>query len=371
MNRLPIALLVAAAALAALWMSHDDGTIVDRTPTGTAFLEELADHVNEAASLSLTKGTESIELTHAGSDWVLAGDAPYPAKFDAVRELLVSLARLQDAEPRTSQPDRFGELLLDEEGPSAGTRVVVEDAAGKTLADVIVGKQRWRPSPGTYLRLTGKDQAYLCPAAVRVQTTKTAWIDPNLIKLAATELARMTISGDVEVEVERDESGALVLSSPLPEGRVLKSPSPFTALFGTLARLDLSDVDTAARFEAPAERRLTFTTTDGGSVELSLWHEGPAVWAKLAASASAPAELSGPPAPTAEGQAPPEPAPQISEQQAADWNAAWAPFAFELPSYRATSLFAGWDDWLAPLPEPVEQTEQAPASPEPQPEPGS
>ena len=362
MNRLTLILIAGAAALAALFLTHDDGTIVDHVSAGKNFLPELATHVNEATALAITKGTESIELERRGDDWVVSSKGGYPAKFEAVRSLLISLARLEDAEPRTSRADRLGELMLSDSGDTAGTHVTVKGKDGTQLADLVVGKARWQPSQAVYLRHAGEDQAYLLEGNVRAQPQPTTWLDTSIVRWPAVDVAGLTIEGDVTARLGRDGTHAIVLEEGLPEGRALKTPSPFNALFGALARLDFADVAPASETPGTLLRTLTFTTADGGAIVLHLFKDdADKTWARLEAKASepqapaAPASQAavGPPAPddTAADLAAPE-EPKISPEQVATWTAAWSPWTFELPAYRISALLATWDDWLEPLPEP-------------------
>jgi len=347
MNRLTLILIVCVAAVAALLLFHDDDTVVDRTRVGEPFLPKLAANVNDASRLVVAKGDERVELVRKGDDWTVATSSGYPAKFEAVRGLLVSLARLVDAEPRTSSKERLGELTLADDGDEAGTRVTIEGKAAEPLADIVLGKMRWQPSQAIYLRRANEDQAYLVEGSPRAQTTSTTWLDTSLVALPAADVARVSSTGDFDVELGRDDTGAIVLDTALPEGRTLETPSPFSALFGALARLDFADVEPAENVAGDPQRTLTFSTSDGGSVQLQLFPEGAKTWARLAATASTPPPVLGPVPENTEA-----PTPKLAADQVEEWNTAWTPWAFELPSYRTKALLATWEDWLAPLPEP-------------------
>jgi hypothetical protein len=368
MNRLTLILIACALLVAALFLTHDDGAVVARTRAGNAFLPELAAKVNDATTLTIAKNDESVELELRDGDWVVASRDGYPAKFDAVRPLLVSLARLTDAEPRTAQKERLVELTLADEGDSAGTRVTVEGKGGELLADLVVGKSRWQPTPAVYLRHAGEDQSYLLEGSVRAQTQITTWLDTSIVKWPAVDVAELAIDGDVTARLARDETNAIVLEEGLPEGRAIKTPSPFNALFGVLARLDFQDVGTAGKAPGAPVRTLTFTTVDEGAIVLRLFEDGDDVWARLEAKPSVVTpspptsdSVAGPPAPDAADEADvAPPAPKITPEQADTWNTAWGPWAFKLPSYRTTTLLATWDDWLEPLPEPEPEPEATP-----------
>lgn len=357
MNRIHLVLIVAVGVAAGLWLTQDDGATVDRERPGAPFLPELAEAINEVGGLVLTQGDQRVELVRDGDGWALASMAGYPAKFDPVRELLIGLARLSDAEQRTARADRHGDLQVAADGAGAGTRVRVTGAAGDPMADIWIGKTQWQPSEATYLRREGEDQVWLAAGSVRPSVSARTWFESELVSLPATDVQRLAVSGDVQLELARDDSGSVALVGDLPDGRTLATPDPFEGLMRQLARMTFEEVASADAEQVAGDplRTLRFETGDGGAITLALWSTAGELWATVAAEASAPVVPVGP-SPEAEGEEGPVAAvaaePVLSEAQVGEWTLAWSPWAFKLPSWTSNALLAGWDDWLEPLPEP-------------------
>jgi hypothetical protein len=94
--------------------------------------------VNAVAGLRLTQGTNVVNITKAGDDWVVKERGGYPANFDEVRSFVRKLAELKVTQPVKVGASRLPMLELTKE---AGTFVEFLDKDGKALKSVTLGKQ--------------------------------------------------------------------------------------------------------------------------------------------------------------------------------------------------------------------------------------
>ncbi len=94
--------------------------------------------VNAVAGLRLTQGTNVVNITKAGDDWVVKERGGYPANFDEVRSFVRKLAELKVTQPVKVGASRLPMLELTKE---AGTLVEFLDKDGKALKSVTLGKQ--------------------------------------------------------------------------------------------------------------------------------------------------------------------------------------------------------------------------------------
>ena len=94
--------------------------------------------VNTVAGLRLTQGTNAVNITKAGDDWVVKERGGYPANFDEVRSFVRKLAELKVTQPVKVGASRLPMLELTKE---AGTFVEFLDKDGKALKSVTLGKQ--------------------------------------------------------------------------------------------------------------------------------------------------------------------------------------------------------------------------------------
>jgi hypothetical protein len=94
--------------------------------------------VNAVAGLRLTQGTNAVNITKAGDDWVVKERGDYPANFDEVRSFVRKLAELKVTQPVKVGASRLPMLELTKD---AGTFVEFLDKDGKALKSVTLGKQ--------------------------------------------------------------------------------------------------------------------------------------------------------------------------------------------------------------------------------------
>src|SRR5215210_8463167 len=96
----------------------------------------------DLAQVELRDAKNRVTLVRKESHWVVQERDGYPADFKAISDLAIKLSDL-----KIVQADTVGESLLPRvelvepgKGEGAGTQVELKDAAGKTLANVVLGK---------------------------------------------------------------------------------------------------------------------------------------------------------------------------------------------------------------------------------------
>jgi len=143
MGRNPIIALVVVTILAigAAWM-------VSTSPSGHGLsvpehlVPDLHERINEVASVRLVQGEEEIQLARKGGDWTLASKDGYPAKFEPVKQLILSVAELKPLEEKTSNPDLYDRIEVGSpEQGGAGLLVEFSDAlANPPHVGVVIGE---------------------------------------------------------------------------------------------------------------------------------------------------------------------------------------------------------------------------------------
>ena len=340
---------------------------------------DLGDKMAEVREVRLEKQDETLTLTKSGSDWSLVESGGFPARANKVSEVVVRLARMQIEEPKTKNPASYAKLGVEEpDAPDADSaRLVLKDAAGEELANVILGETKYRGRDQTmFVRRAGEEQSYLCSGAITVDTAKRNWIETEILKLAGDRVDRVRIEhADGEVlEIARSaESTSQFDVLNQPEGRDLKSPSIANGLGTALTNVQLDDVRPASEVDFAAEplARTTFECEDGLHVTLESARAEEATWVKVSASYVEPPEAVGPtPAPeepsetdgeageagssgsaetgdAGEGAQDDSPDPEEIRKEVEVLNAKHAAWAYKLPSYKADSITQRMESFLA------------------------
>ena len=87
--------------------------------------------------MAIHKSGESLTVKLADGSWNVVERSGYPAKFDKVKQAIVTAAELEIEEPKTKKPERWAQLGV--EDPAAqdaeSTRLVLSDKSGAVVAD--------------------------------------------------------------------------------------------------------------------------------------------------------------------------------------------------------------------------------------------
>ena len=205
-------IFVAGAALSLLAASFL-GPAVPKAPAefsqvGKLFFPDFKDP-DEAKSLqvvSYNADTASLRIfgIEQGPDkiWRIPSRNNYPVdgkeRLGKTATSILGIKRETLAGQRKNQHVEFG--VLDPLGESVsdytgvGNRVTLKDGKdGKTLADLIIGKEVKGRSGFFYVRNPAEDQTYIAKVSLDVSTKFADWIEPDLLKLESSKLRTVVI----------------------------------------------------------------------------------------------------------------------------------------------------------------------------------
>lgn len=272
-----------AVALAAVLTVRSDagGAIAGR---GVPLLPDFAAKANGIGRVAVTTGGGTTTLTRAGDGFT--DQSGFPARIEAVRELVSGLSTLTVEERKTDRPARYADLDLADPGAAkgAGTKVELVAADGTSIADVVLGSRDptvGGSRGGQFVRVEGQPQTYLARGAVTLPATRSGWFETRLVAVPAADITRVTLAprGGEPILLTR-EGDALALAAP-PADR-----APDKAKISQLASLfegvDFTDVRKAGS-AAGNGPTLAAETGAGLRVTLSEVSDG---WARITAEAT-------------------------------------------------------------------------------------
>lgn len=386
-------LTVGAGGLAAWSLTRDRSAVTETGAQGPLF-PGLAEKVNDAASVKVTRGTTSFTVTRRpDGTWGIAERGGFAAKFETVKAAIVGIAGLSILEARTSNPANYEKIGVEDptkEGATS-TLVTIADASGKPLASVIIGKPKtatgFNAPPDFYVRRDGEAASWLVRPTrggerLDIRADANEWVDRAVVQLARDRVKSVTVthSSDghrVDAVKDKKEDTNWRLAD-MPAGRELKYPTSCDAIAGALASLNLEDVKPAAEVSfdgvagtpAPDVSTAEYRTWDGlvVAVRTATLADGK-TWATFEARYEEPPAPAATPTPVEpdnpdSAAAPAKPDPAEAERvkkEAADLQARLAPWAFGLADWQSRNLTTRVEDLLKPLPG---EAEQPPAMPE-------
>lgn len=233
----------------------------DAKPVAGPLFDGLRSKVGQIATINIvTKDGETALQRQPDGTWAIQSKDGFPARLDAVRDLVTDLTAATIVEAKTSEKSYYGRLGVEDpqskDAKSVAVRLVTDK--GDRLAGVIVGNadtggaDPMNFSAGSsrrFVRRIGEDTTYLIEGNVRAERSAIDWADRTVVNIDGQRLKAVTITqpGDESVTIMRGEpddkaaNGALAIQN-IPAGRSLKDPGSLDAVMGALAFVRVDDL---------------------------------------------------------------------------------------------------------------------------------
>jgi hypothetical protein len=352
-----LAAVVLAGAL--LLANHRAGTTLDENTALYPSLKTDADSIDAIRIFKAGKNdTPTLELLRKDSVWTLSQRDGYPADAAKVRKLIIALTDAKIVEQKTSTPESYAKLGVEDLTVEGATGTRIELAGGKTPVNVIVGKPSTRQ---TFVRRAGEAPSWLVTSTIEVSTTPVdAWLRRELLDVSGdrVQAAEVSIGGQSYTVAKAARTETEFKVDGVPKGKEL-APAAANSFATALQGLALSEVSTAQAFgTAEPNAKATFKTFDGLVAQLNGWVKGEKRYLSIATSydeAQAkkfelPATLPAPDKPADAGKseqtkpATAEPAKPVTavdkvRDEATAANQRLSGWVFEIPSYKYDVIF--------------------------------
>jgi hypothetical protein len=349
-------------AVAGVWLAGREGSSGTSAPSG-ALYPDLKAQLNAVNAVHLYKAGDArvVELVRKDDVWRVSDRDNYPADDGKVRKLLIEIADAKIAEQKTSDPQHYAKLGVEDTKGTAATSVRIELAGAPKPVDLIVGKQA-AGARSSYVRRAGEPQSWLIDKTIDTSPAADAWLRKDIIDVSADRMqsASVTTKGGKPYAAAKsaraDQNFAV---SGLPKGKSLSAPTAANSVAMALTALSLSDVKPASAFQStPPAAHAQFKTFDGLVVDVDGWVQNQKHFVALRPSfdAAQAERFKVATAPAAEKKdvkkdekkaTPPQPAaPNVADdvKKVADKVTGWV---YEIPDYKYESLFKPVEQLIA------------------------
>jgi len=282
-----------AAVIAALALRTETGD--SAIPgEGELVFPGLLSRVDEVRRIHAVSGGETFTLAHDGERWTMPERDGYRAVPDKIHKLVVGAAGLERREPKTSDPERYPRLGLDdpaEEG-SGSIRFTLEDETEGVLADFIIGNREASRIDLSlsefYLREPDDSQSWLVEGKLSVSRDPVEWLEREVLRIDEVRVravrVRQADGGRLEVSRTRPGDEDFVLHD-IPPGHEVESQWRVNDIGRGLANLRLRDVRRAAgEREGEPGFSAELLTFDGLRVEVETRREDDESWLRVRAA---------------------------------------------------------------------------------------
>ena len=363
-------LILAAVTLVAVgavfFVERESGTV---DHGGEVVFPALLEQVNSVERVRVTGHEGAFTLARDGDRWVVEEKERYAADPDRVHKLLLGAAGMKRVEPKTSNPDLYPKLWLEDPTgeDSKSVRFVLENAAGTALADWVLGDSRPSKSDAArtelFIRVADDPLAWLVEGSVPGGSTIIDWIDRMVARIDRERLRDVEVvhaDGAVVAVNRPDPADADFSLQGVPADRETDSQYRVNDIGRFLEDLRFEDVarSSSLDFSGSVDKRLRITTFDGLRVDVEAIMRDGEAWVQLRAEAdeslvaTSGDGASGDGAGTTSGDDGAESAKAPGARLTLDevraeaerLNARWKGWAYELPSFKRDYIARRMDE---------------------------
>ena len=235
---------------------------------------ELANKINDVTRIEIksSEDPDVILQKMQGGQWALQSADNYPAQFDKIKDIVVSLSQLKILAIKTDNPGLYPELGVEgtDDDNTSSLLLTLSDESGTTLASLIVGKPRKNNTgnnrPNLYVRKADAKNALLVEGYLQLKSDNNAWYERNVIHIPASRIQDVNIvksNGDHLLIKKHDEGDT---DFKVIEGNTA-SPSVLLNKLGTFFEdMNVEGVHSASNFEFPDNTTITTFTTFNGLI---------------------------------------------------------------------------------------------------------
>ena len=248
MKSLAIMSMIAVVLIGGAWLVSQQQA---RAPVKERLFPGLLAAINDVAELRISSQRGASTILRRGDIWGVKEKHHYPADLGKVRETLLGLAELQILEAKTAKPEwheKLGVRDVDVEG-SVSTGVALKDAAGGTLAEVIVGQTRPAGDQSghqeMFVRKPGNPQTWLVIGSLSVEPGPSEWLDRDALRIEPKRVKRVSVTHPDRTRLTLKKATPDDLDYQvvdLPEGRDIQSQFTVNNIVSTIASLSFEDV---------------------------------------------------------------------------------------------------------------------------------
>jgi Domain of unknown function (DUF4340) len=275
-QKLSILVIVAVLALiAGVWLAgRQSGS--STADAETALYPGLKAELDSVTAVRIFKGGDAraVEMQRKDQGWTVSERSDYPADETKLRKLLIALADAKLYEEKTSNPEQYKTLGVQDTTAADASGVRIELAGTGKPVNLIVGNQA-AGARAHYVRRAGEPKSWLIDTNVDTSSAPEAWVRKDIIEVSADRVqsAAVSVKGTKPyTAAKKARADANFTVEGLPKGKSLSSPSVANSFASALTGLSLADVQPASAFEStPPAAHSTFKTFDGLVVELDGW----------------------------------------------------------------------------------------------------
>jgi hypothetical protein len=341
-------LLVITLAAAALVFLIPQKTGKESERESGKLLPGLASVANDLDYLKLTAaGNETVAtFQRKEGKWRLVEAESYPADWDRLKSLLSELSQAEVIEQKTSNPDYYARLGVEDVSAPEAAGVMLEFAEATGLPAVIIGNSA-TGREGQYVRLAGGEGSVLIDRSLDLPADRDQWLDREIVDISRDEVVEVNIThpdGETITAVRKSADDENFELMDVPADREPTSNWAVNALGGGMSSLRLEKVTEDSGIDWSSAIVFTLLTADGMRANCWLVDTEEGSWVRLGVSVY---QAMGQQAEPQEGEE--QEFTEVLTERVNQINERVSGWAYRIPQHQFDTMTKRMEDLLKPL----------------------
>jgi hypothetical protein len=299
---------------------------------GKLMFPDLAPKLQNATRVEIIHQGKTTTIVKHGDTWGLEDRGGYVVQSSKLRGMLTALTELRLVEQRTTDPEQFNRLGLEDPNGKTSTSnlLLVLDGTDKPIVALIVGHRRVRTQGNVpeqvYVRRPDDNQTWLAEGSLQTDADPQLWLERDIMNIDHTRIASVAVThGEEALEFARDGQ-KLTLKAPADHPPL--DDYKLEDVDRGLELLTFQDVQTDKDAVGDKIGQSVYTTSDGLTVTATVFKGEKDIWARFAATGN-----------------------DKTKDEADKLNARLAGWTYQLGAWKQKALVPSLDDLKAPQPE--------------------
>ncbi len=233
-------------------------------------IPDLSENLNNINKFTVKEVGDSLLTSVSKSEkgWIVDNRAGYKANVKEVRDVFTSLSEAKLVEAKTSNPDNYPRLGVEDIDTSDAQGVLVSIEGMPNPVEIIFGNDGSSGKNTQYVRNKGKEKSWLINKKINFARDTTDWLQKDLLDIPPERIKTIQINHPDGTEINISNTGNAAyefeLEATAPVGKKI-SDSEIYQVANALSSLQLRDVISYEVLNKEAIEPIvtTFKTFDG------------------------------------------------------------------------------------------------------------
>lgn len=204
--------VLAIIGVGGYYLSNQKTSVNRSAAIGKVLLADVLPQANSIQKIKIAGADNQtiVTLNKQGATWQVEERDNYPAEISQIRSLVVSLLEAHIIEEKTSNPELYARLGVEDISHADAQGMQVTLHYGEQATALIVGKPGPQLNKNRYVRKPNDATSWLVNKKIDIKHDLTYWLDKDLFSLEPQEIAKVTIkvagSKAIIIEHRHDET---------------------------------------------------------------------------------------------------------------------------------------------------------------------